>query len=345
MRGACYPGSGQAFYSVDFEPSSTTHTIGSNNGYYNCRFERFHIKRKFFVWLYIRGDNNRFENCLYAWNGTTLPGSGENDYYFVIAGKGNYMDFGALYCHRKVLMLSPSSSRNQIVFKEDFKDYTNTGKTDSYRSSNQFYFDLGVNNEVVVVSDISKTETIGTGVLKTGGNPNTYLRDSVLSNLTMSKTKYVKSEITGPLGASAGNINVGKFICSSDGLMRIYTDPDIKADGETDYCASAYIYIPRGSSIKSVGIAVAQGQNSYYLASYGTGKWVKISVYSRPAKGTNISWTIDCNAVSGQYFYVAFPSLSLGISPSFLDRKGSDTDNTLFYDTEFRNISVLKERF
>lgn len=321
------------FDNVDIEAASQTITLGDGAVFKNCRIERLHISRDWFKWFQINGDDNLFiDGTRLFWDGTTLPGDGEDEFFIEVAGERNTIEVPYVYNHERVIKLTTASRNNLISWQAPFNDYANSNSNPLYLFSRRFLIDGGTNNRIEWLGDTSRVTTQGQYVQRSEGALNSYLRYEVLGNLTISGGAgliVASSDIAGPFSVPAANVNVKKFTLEAASIHRAFAAPSgLTGDGTKKFGFSAWIYIPSGSTgVTRVRLGPGDGTFVNLYQTDGASKWHHVVGFHQTPNGDPVQWMIEAEGDDGDVFYVAFPSLGDGSCISYVDRKSSDTTN------------------
>jgi Pectate lyase superfamily protein len=328
------------FDNVDFEAASKTLVIGDGVRFADCRLERLHISRPWFRWLSVNGDNFLMDgNTRMFWDGSALPGSGEDDFFIEVSGKNCRLEIDYVFNHEKILRLTPTSENCEVVWSAEFQDFENTGNNNNYRFSRRFFVDAGRNNKFVYRTRDGILTSVGDNSLRTEGRVNTFLRSEMLGNLTISGgagLTIASSDILGPFKTLASNIDHKKFTISAGAIHRGFIPSVETANGVDAYTAQAYVYIPAGSTgVNRVRLGFGDGNFVNLYQTDGAGIWHKVYALIKPANGFGVQWMIEAEGDVGDVFYIAFPGLGKGVLPSYVNRKVTDTANTLLETASF----------
>lgn len=327
------------FFGVDFEAASRTALIGTGNHFYACRIERLHISRAWFKWFHIYGDDNLFDRATkFFWDGSALPGVGLQDFFIEIAGKNNELHFTYVYNHENIVKLLATSANNDIFWSARFLDYEHSGNNAGYRFSRRFYFDAGVGNKLHYKSDRARVEATGPDVLRCEGKLNTYLRNNVLGNMTITAASLTVAalDVAGPLGIPAGSEHGRKVTLAAGATKRATVDPAIVADGNTVYSLVAYVRLPSGGTqVTRVRLGIGDGNFTDVYPADGTDIWHRVVVFHKPANGAAVKFMVEAEGDIGDVFQIAIASLSAGECPAFIDRTHNAVTNTQTTATSF----------
>ena len=333
------------FYGVDVEAASRTLQIGTGTHFVGCRLERLHINRPdWFEWMRIYGDDNLIDRTTKLfWDGSALAGDGPQEFFIVIEGKNNELHFTYVYNHENVLRLTSTAENNDIHWSARFLDFEHTGGNAGYRFSRRFYIDSGVGNRFHYKSRLARVETTGADALRADGRLNTYLRNSVLGNMTITAASLTvaASDVAGPLGVAAGNENVRKVTLAAGATKRATIDPGVVADGNTIYTLACYVRLASGGvQATRVRIGIGDGNFTDIYPTDGADIWHRVVVFHKAANGTDVKFMVEAEGDIGDVFYIGFPSLAAGECPAFIDRTHAAVTNTQTTATSFDSDSL-----
>ncbi|WP_139422907.1 glycosyl hydrolase family 28-related protein [Chryseobacterium mulctrae] len=294
------------FINMDIEPASNTQFVGNNNTFQNCRFERFNLLSKVYdrPW-FVLGSDNKFTKCDWYWNFEDEP----KDYMMIVEGNGNEIEISKTTTTAKLILLKKTSSNNLLKYTGEFNDLEITG---SVRLSANLIQDLGKNNQIIYSNSYGVIEYLGSLSFTYRGEYTNYLKKKWIENadVNMQTLSWVASNISSPLGFSkdfAKRITV----LNDKYVRRMKLENSQTADGKTKFAASAWVFIPKDFKGKYIAISIVEGQYiSLDVTDENREKWLRVYGFALPQSGAKVQFCIDTDALKGNEFYIALPSLS-----------------------------------